>query len=293
MKEIRLLTVLFYLGFSANAQDGHLSGSFAEDFSDTTIHHFRWGSMGTKADFKVRSGVSSSLEPGTAILSMKIDTQDRAGAGQGPEIVSRNFTHFGTYSARLKIPQVAAIQPNVGAVVGFFTYNMDSLLGLSEIDIEWLVADPTILYVGTWTGPRGQLERIGRTINLAKGIIYNTVYKEGHKGQPVSLTGRQNQPEQIPAIEGYDASQQFYTYGFDWNKDRITWWIIHPHSRQKIILWDYQGAVTGIPQHQSRFRMNFWHTNDWPVETNRASIEKPQHPYELEVDWMRYEEFEK
>ena len=34
--------------------------------------------------------------------------------------------------------------------------------------------------------------------------------------------------------------------------------------------------------------MNFWHTNNWPVEGNVNSIEKPLHPYELEVDWMKY-----
>jgi hypothetical protein len=38
--------------------------------------------------------------------------------------------------------------------------------------------------------------------------------------------------------------------------------------------------------------MNFLHTNNWPVETNPASIEKPLHPYELEVDWMKYEPLE-
>lgn len=220
---------------------------------------------------------------------MKMDPADRAGAGRGPEIISNNFTQFGSYSARLKVPHISGVQPNVGAVVGFFTYHMDSVLGLSEIDIEWLAADPSIIYIGTWTGPRGQLKRIGRTINLAKGVIYNTVYKEGHKGQPVSLTGAQNQPEKVPVIEGYDASRKFYTYGFDWYPDRIRWWIIHPQSNEKIVLWDYQGSQTGIPQNQTRYRMNLWHTNEWAVETNPNSIEKPLYQYEMEVDWMMYE----
>jgi hypothetical protein len=38
--------------------------------------------------------------------------------------------------------------------------------------------------------------------------------------------------------------------------------------------------------------MNFWHTNNWPVETNPQSVEKPLHAYELEVDWMKYEPLE-
>ena len=284
---------MFLWGFAAKAQDEKLSEAFTETFNDSIIHAFRWGSTGTKAAFKGKSGIASSAAPGTQILSMKIDPEDRPGAGRGPEIISKEFTFYGTYTARLKVPHVANVQPNAGAVVGYFTYHMDSLLGLSEIDMEWLIADPTILYIGTWTGPRGQLKRIGRTINLAKGIIYNTVYKEGHKGKPIPLTDSQNQPEKIPAIENYNASLGFYTYGLDWYPDRIRWWIIHPHSGEKIILWDYQGSQRGIPQNKTRYRMNFWHTNEWAVETNPASIEKPLHQYELEVDWMKYEPFEK
>jgi hypothetical protein len=293
VKQTSLLVALLFIGLTASTQQGTLSGSFSENFNDSTLTHFRWGSTGTRADFKWKSSISSSAEPGTKVLSMKLDPEDRPGAGRGPEIISNNFTHFGTYSTRLKVPRVADIQPNVGAVVGYFTYHMDSIFGLSEIDFEWLIADPTVIYVGTWTGPRGQLKRIGRTINMAKGIIYNTVYREGHQGPRTPLTGVQNQPEKIPAIEGYDASLKFYTYGFDWYPNRITWWIIHPGTNEKIVLWDYQGSLIGIPQNQTRYRMNFWHTNEWAVETNTKSIEKPLQPYELEVDWMTYEPLKK
>ena len=289
MKNISLFLLSFSVTLITSAQQSGLSNSFNEEFSDTTLKYFRWGSTGTKADFKWKSGVNSSSEPGTKVLLMKIDPEDSAGAGRGPEIISTNLTHFGTYSARLKLPRVVTVQPNVGAVVGYFTYQMDSIHGLSEIDFEWLLADPTVIYIGTWTGSRGQLKRIGRTINLAKGIIYNTIYKEGYRGQPVTLSGAQNQPEQIRAIEGYDASTQFYTYGFDWYPSRITWWIIHPRSGEKVVLWDHQGSQIGIPQNLSRYRMNFWHTNEWSVQTNPNSLEKPLHPYELEVDWMKYE----
>lgn len=293
MRQIILLQALFLTTFSANAQEGGNHNSFVENFNDSTSKYFSYGSTGNKTDFKCRLGVNSSTEPGTKIMSFKIDPNDSAGAGRGPEIISNDFTHFGTYSARLKVPNVKDIQPNVGAVVGYFTYHVDSIPGLSEIDFEWLIADPSIIYIGTWTGYRGELKRIGRTINLAKGIILNTIYKENHTGVEVPLTGAQNQPETIPAIEGYDASSKFYTYGFDWYPDRLRWWMIHPGSGEKIVLWDYQGSQTGIPQNHSHYRMNFWHTKDWSVETNPNSIERPLHPYELEVDWMSYEPLKK
>lgn len=289
MRRIGIWTVLLFSTFISNAQVDSTYNSLFEDFSNATSAFFRYGSTGSKAGFKWKLGVHSLTEPKTKVLSFKIDPNDSAGAGRGPEIISNNFTHFGTYSARLKVPDVRNLQPNTGAVVGYFTYHMDSIAGLSEIDFEWLVADPTIIYIGTWTGHNGALKRIGRTINLAKGIIYNTVYKENHKGQNSPLTGLQNKPETIPAIEGYDASSRFYTYGFEWYQNRLRWWIIHPKTGEKIVLWDYQGSQTGIPQHHTRYRMNFWHTNEWAVETNSNAIEKPLHPYELEVDWMRYD----
>ena len=64
-----------------------------------------------------------------------------------------------------------------------------------------------------------------------------------------------------------------------------------PVTGKKIVLWDYQGSQRGIPEHQTYYRMNFWHTNEWGVETNANAIEKPLHPFELEVNWMSYDAF--
>ncbi len=292
MKQHILSAILFLIPFFTISQTDRFHSPFVENFEDSTSNYFRYGSTGTETEFKYKLGVNSSTEEGTKILSFKIDPLDSAGAGRGPEIISKNFTHFGTYATRLKVPQAKDIQPNVGAVVGYFTYHVDSIPGLSEIDFEWLLADPTIIYVGTWTGQPGELKRVGRTINMAEGIIYNTIFREDHTDTRTPLTDLQNQPETLEAIEDYDASANFYTYGFDWYPDRIRWWMIHPNSGEKIVLWDYQGTTRGIPQHRTRYRMNFWHTKDWSVETNPNSLEKPLQPYQLEVDWMSYEPFE-
>ena len=271
--------------------------AFVEDFSKSTSKYFmqRRDKRDEATDFRYFPGNVSLSEKGTDVLLYRIDPQDPAGAGRGPEIISRKYTSYGTYAARIRIPDVTKVQPNVGAVVGYFTYNMEPGKSLSEIDWEWLIADPEIVYIGTWTGPRGNLQRIGRTINLAKGIIYNTIYRSGKDGNiDHPLTGLQNQPETVPVIEGFNASKQFYTYGFDWYPDRLTWWILHPETEEKIVLWDYQGSTpdfTGIPDNHTYYRLNFWHTNNWPVETNPLSIEKPAYPFELEVDWMSYTPF--
>lgn len=284
------LTILITICiFSANAQQNEKHKSIKENFNDSTSIYFRYGSTGQKLDFKYKQGIKSPTEPKSKILSFKINPDEAAGPGKGPEIISKNFTHFGTYSARLKVPHVRDIQPNVGVVVGYFTYHEEKIPGLSEIDFEWLIADPTIIYIGTWTGQSDSLQRIGRTINLAKGTILTTEKKIGYAGKSTQLTGLQNVPETLDPMPNYDASNQFYTYGFDWHPDRLRWWMIHPKTGKKLILWDYSGSQLGIPQNASKYRMNFWHTNNWAVEANPISIEKPKFPFELEVDWMRFE----
>ena len=44
--------------------------------------------------------------------------------------------------------------------------------------------NPRIIYIGTWTGHRDSLQRIGRTINLATGEIMSTINKIGYGGKP-------------------------------------------------------------------------------------------------------------
>ena len=288
MKSFSTKVIALFFCLSATTKEP-AHKSFREDFDGDSLQYFTYASGGNRAAFTRTFGVHSSAEPSTSVLSFKIDPNDPPGAGRGPEIISNDFTHYGTYSARIKVPDVRSEQPNVGAVVGYFTYHMDDALGLSEIDFEWLIADPSVIYVGTWTGPRGALKRIGRTINMAKGTIYGTTYREGHEGPRQPLTGLQNQPEKIEAIDSYDASSQFHTYGFNWHPDHLRWWMLHPVTSDTVVLWDYRGSQQGIPQHESKYRLNFWHTNEWSVVTNPNSLEKPLKPYELEVDWMTYE----
>ena len=283
---IFFLAIMFLMSIKLHAQQFH--NSFLEEFNSSTSEYFRHSTGGNGADFTWKFGADSPSEPGNKVLLLKIDPEDVAGAGRGPDISSKEFCHFGTYAARIRVPDVRDVQPDVGAVVGYFTYHMNNESGLSEIDFEWLIADPEIIYVGTWTGPRGDLRRIGRTINMAEGTIYSTSYREDLSGIRKALTGNQNQPESIEPIKGYNASKQFYTYGFDWHPDQIRWWLVHPSTADTVELWDYNGSQTGIPQGHTRYMVNFWHTNNWPVETNPKSIEKPKYPYEVEVDWMLY-----
>src|SRR6476619_3348129 len=99
MKRALLITATIFLLLKSKAQTSVGQNSFFEDFNDTASMNFRGGSTGTTAAFKVRMGATSQLEKSAKVLSLKIDPQDSAGAGRGPEIISKNFTPFGTYAS--------------------------------------------------------------------------------------------------------------------------------------------------------------------------------------------------
>ena len=283
---------------SAQDTDSRFMREFTENFDSSRPENLNTSG----SSLRYYCGVESLCEKGTGVMLMRISPSDPAGAGRGPEITSRKNTHFGTYSARIRVPDVKKAQPNVGVVVGYFTYRFTRGYGLSEIDYEWLIADPTLIYIGTWTSdPQNvnNLQRVGRTINLAKGQILYTNYRSYHDGNRNhnfdSSDDASLSPRTIPAIEGYNASKQFYVYGWDWYPDRLTWWIEHPQTKEKIILWDYRGSTpnfSGIPQPPTTYMLNYWHTKDWAVDTNSRSTEAPKYPYFLEVDWMKYEPYD-
>lgn len=278
--------------------DSRFMRPFTENFDASSSSYFGFSG----SNFRYSCGVPSFTEEGTDVMIMRFNPSDPAGAGRGPEISSQKMTHFGTYSARIRVPDVKSVQPNVGAVVGYFTYRFTKGFGLSEIDFEWLIADPTLIYIGTWTSAPDNvdnLQRVGRTINLATGKILYTNYRSYHDGNRNHNFSNDDDaslsPRTIPAIDGYNASKHFYVYGFDWYPDRLTWWIEHPETKEKIILWDYKGKTpnfSGIPQPPTTYLLNFWHTNDWAVDTNYKSTEKPAYPYSLEIDWMKYEPYD-
>ncbi len=276
---------------------------FNEDWNSSTSQNFYYGSGGNQAPFTHTIGADSPTEPGTKILSLKTDPEDNAGAWQGPNMTSNDICHFGTYAARIKVPD-ASIQPKVGAVVGFYTYyndeygstlpadeNNNGLHDNSEIDFEWLIADPTVIYVTAYTdyhGPTGEARKVSRIINMAQGIIYETKYAETLGGTGTSLAGAENQPSTIEALPDYDASSQFYTYGFNWYSDNIRWWMINPANSDTIVLWDYKGPQERITQKKAYLMLNIWHTSGWSVHTIPGTIEKPEHQFEVEFDWVSY-----
>ena len=273
--------------FSCLSKPSNTQGNFKDDFNNN-LQYFKYTSRGKNIDYKYQAGVLSSIDISKKVLLFKISPEDGPKPGYGPEVTSKDNTHFGTYSATLKIPDASKLQPNVGAIVGLFTYISSKTEGLSEIDFEWHLANPKILTIGTWTGFEPKAQRIERVLNLATGKIYKTEQKLQDDSNLIALKGTQNLPKFINPIADFDASARFYTYGFDWLPDKIVWWIIDPRTQVKTVLWSYEGSTLGIPKHATTFRANFWHTDNWAAEEVKNSLEKPKYPFELEIDWMQF-----
>ena len=86
---IFLIAVIFIAGSSAFLQQNNKKGGFFENFSRSSSRNFKPHTGGKGADFIWKFGVRSPSDRKTKVLSLKIDPEDPAGAGRGPEIISK------------------------------------------------------------------------------------------------------------------------------------------------------------------------------------------------------------
>ncbi|MEK3882988.1 glycoside hydrolase family 16 protein [Paenibacillus sp. PL2-23] len=128
---------------------------------------------------------------------------------------------------------------NTGVVSSFFTYTGPSDgTQWDEIDIEFLGKDTTKVQFNYFTNGVGGHEKV---IEL-----------------------------------GFDASQSYHTYAFDWQPGSITWYVdgVKKHT-----------ATSNIPKTPGKIMMNLWNgtgVDDWLGAYNGAT---PLYAY---YDWVRY-----
>lgn len=131
---------------------------------------------------------------------------------------------------------------NPGVVSSFFTYTGPSDgTKWDEIDIEFLGKDTTKVQFNYFTDGVGNHE-----------YLYDL---------------------------GFDASQGFHTYGFDWQADHITWYV----DGRAVYT-----AYNNIPNTPGKIMMNTWPgvgVDDWLVPYNGAT---PLYAY---YDWISYDRF--
>lgn len=132
---------------------------------------------------------------------------------------------------------------NPGIVSSFFTYTGPSDgTQWDEVDIEFLGKDTTKVQFNYWTNGVGGNE-----------FLYDL---------------------------GFDASEEYHTYGFEWLADSITWYV----DGQAV----YK-ATNNIPKTPSKIMMNFWPgtgVDDW-LEPFDGKV-----PLTAGYDWIKYTKYD-
>jgi chitodextrinase len=269
---------------------------FTENWTSSTSPYFIFQPNGGSA---ITSGVADAGATDGKIVQLTLPAFPSAGPGGGPTLQSPTTYGFGTYEARLKTVDCSA-QPNSGVVSGFFTYLNDGtdqdgngVKDNSEIDVEILCAEPNAMWLTQWTDFQDSplaMKRIYRELDLATGTIRQTCYSEGYGTCTQDLTGSatEGSPSTITPIPGFNSSTAYYTYGFTWLTNRLTWYIINPANNQKIVLWDYQGPKTRITQRPAYYLLNAWYTNNWSPTTMGGAVEQPSSPRYLDIDSAKF-----
>jgi chitodextrinase len=268
---------------------------FTEQWTGATSPYFNFLLNGGST---ITSNVAESGTSDGRAVRLTLPAFPASSPNGGPNLQSPTLYGFGTYEARFKTPDCSS-QPSTGMVTGFFTYLNDGtdqdgngVRDNSEIDFEILCAEPNVLWLTQWTDFQESplaMKRLFRELDLATGTIRSTCYSEGYGVCTENLTGNptQGQPSSITPIAGFNSATAYYTYGFTWLSNRLTWYIYHPTTGAKIILWDYQGPTARITQRQAYYMFNVWHTPNWspPGMGATAQNNTPRH---FNIDWAKF-----
>jgi len=270
--------------------------AFTEQFAAATSAYFNFLPQGGST---ITSNVADAAAVDGKIINLTLPAFAASSPNGGPNLQSSTLYSYGTYEARLKTAD-CSMQPNTGAITGFFNYlndgtdqDGDGIKDNIEIDFEWLCAEPGAFWITMWTDFQESplaMRRVYREIDLKNGVIRRTCYSEGYGTCTTDLTGSptEGSPSTVAALSGYNSATAFYTYGFTWLNNRVTWYYYHPSTGQKIILWDYQGPTNRIPQRPAYYMFNLWHTNNWPPTGMGGAVEQPNSPRTTKIDWATF-----
>lgn len=248
-----------------------LMQAFMEEFDADGKDNFKYREKA--GDFRYYPAFPSLTESGKNILMLRLDTTDPGGRAAGAELSSKECTWFGSYGIRLKLPDIAKAQPKLGAAFTFIVEGSDSKCGITRIQLQWRLANPTVLHLSTACGEEPTPDTFERIIDLPKGTAISTTDGTGT----------------VPAINDFNAAGKFYLYGFDWYEDHIDWWISSTTIEEKTVLLSLDHDIPIVPGHLCA---GFCHISDSPAYKVDGSTQSPKYPFELEIDSISYSPFD-
>lgn len=226
--------------------------SFTEDFSSRESDCLTFARRTDRDDFRYYSAFPSLSERGATILMLRLDPADAA--GEGVVVASRDYVYYGSVSARIRIPDIVAVQPKLGASADFSLLDQDSVWGTDEYMLSFRLADTGNLY----------LKSLHQDVDSEPAV------------QEVVVA---------PAVKSFNASSRFHIYGMDWASDKLSWWMKDTDSSEKVILYE---QTESVPSQPLRLQFSMYHSKTAPAKDNAGTTQAPDYPFELEIDWIRY-----
>lgn len=144
--------------------------------------------------------------------------------------------------------------------------------GRYEVSMKAIKNDGVVSSFFTYTGPSDN--------NPWDEIDVEILGKDTTKVQFNYFTDSRGNHEHMHDL-GFDASEDFHTYAFEWHKDKIVWFVdgVEVHS-----------ATENIPVTESKIMMNAWCGKG--VDGWLNAFDDSKMPLTAEYEWIRFTPFE-
>lgn len=156
--------------------------------------------------------------------------------------------HYGTYRATFKAAK------GTGVYTGFFTFHKDVIPGdvdnNHEIDVE-IINDPHEVNFNVWTRYEEGVgkKNYNKRVNFKDGLIYSS---DSGQAETRSLLESGIKTK----FADFDAWDNFYTYEFEWQHDRVDFYI-YDKDNNRVHICDIS-SETPIPSIPGNIMLNAW-----------------------------------
>jgi beta-glucanase (GH16 family) len=212
--------------------------------------------------------------------SAALGPSDKLSPDFATEIGTNQAFGYGTFRTRVQLAKCASSEELVNGVFTYFNdgkdHDGDGLIDNSEIDIEILCSDPSIISLTIWSEYTSDTAKQGvsRVIHTKTGTYEDSLNDSTSIGSGT-----------LPAFKlaGFPDPSAFYEMGFEWHASSLRYFIVV--GGNEITLWTYTDAKY-IPSLPAAFLFNVWHSNDW--WNSQGTADYPASDAVMRVDWFRY-----
>ena len=122
--------------------DVTLMESFTENFDANTSELFTYQKSSVRPDFRYYPAFPSLSESGQKILMLRLDPKDAL--GEGAMVGANGYIDKGSFSIRMRIPDIASVQSNVGSCAELSLLDPD---GKESVILSLKLSEPGKMYI--------------------------------------------------------------------------------------------------------------------------------------------------